>query len=65
MNHSELVPVVRKDGVTIYGKVIDSKGKLGQYQVYSDISGGDSNTYNSFADAEKRMAALIGHAHSH
>lgn len=55
MNTHERVPVVRKEWATIYGRVIDTKGKLGRYEVISDQFGHDGNVYASFAEAENKM----------
>lgn len=54
MNTHERVPIVRKEGIAIYGRVIDAKGKLGRYEVISDFES-DTNIYHQFADAERAM----------
>lgn len=56
----KLVPVERKQGVTIYGRVINTNGKLGQYEVHSDWVRYDGITYNDYPSAENKMNALIG-----
>ena len=58
--NEELVPIERRDGVTIYGKVVNLKGKLGQFEVHSEVLGNNGNVYTSYKEAENRMAALIG-----
>lgn len=58
MNKHERVPIVRKEWGTIYGRVIDHKGKLGRYEVISEHFGHDGNVYNLFSDAEKKMDTL-------
>lgn len=60
MNPHERVPIVRKQGITIYGRVIDTKGKLGRYEVMSDYWGHDGKVYATFADAEARFDYLKG-----
>jgi hypothetical protein len=62
--HNELIPIERKEGVTIYGRIIGKGGKLGQYECYSERQGADKNVYSNYSDAQKRMSALIGHKHS-
>ena len=62
MQQNNLIPIVRREGVTIYGQVINSKNQLGQFQVHSDHSGWDGRTYSLLVDAEVRMKAVIGYA---
>lgn len=57
---TEQVIIERKEGVTTYGKIVGSGGKLGQYTVYSDILGDDGEVYMKYSDAQKKMAKLIG-----
>jgi len=57
---SDLIPIERKDGVTLYGRIIGKGGKLGQYEVHSDWSRFDGNVYCDYKAAETRMNALIG-----
>lgn len=56
----ERVVVTSKDGVTIYGKVIDTNGKLGQYEVESIHRQASGFSYHSFAEAEKEYERLLG-----
>ncbi len=56
----ELVPIERKEGVTIYGRVIGKGGKLGLFEVHSDFSVWDEIIYSLYPQAETRMSALIG-----
>lgn len=63
--NNELIPIERKDGVTLYGRVLDNKGRLGQFEVYSDMLGYDGNVYHKYSEAEVRMSALIGKKSSH
>lgn len=57
---NELIPIERKEGVTIYGRVIDKSGRLGQFEVHSDHSRYDGHVYSKYKEAETRMSALIG-----
>lgn len=54
------VLIENKEGVCIYGKVINNSGRLGQFEVYSPYSRNDPNPYALLSDAQKRMSALIG-----
>jgi hypothetical protein len=56
----ELIPIERKEGVTLYGRIVDGRNKLGQYEVHSDVLGYDGIVYPLYKDAERRMSALIG-----
>jgi hypothetical protein len=57
---NNLVPIERRDGVTLYGKVVGKGGKLGQYEVHSDWTRYDGQVYAQYHDAETKMSALIG-----
>lgn len=56
----ELVPIERKAGVTLYGRVIGPNGKLGQYEVHSEHLRHDGNVYGLYADAKNRFNAVVG-----
>lgn len=60
MIKENLIPIERKDGVTIYGRIVTIWGKLGQYEVHSDFLGHDGIVYSLYSDAQRRMSALIG-----
>ncbi len=60
ISNKEKVVIERRNGVTIYGKVIDNKGRLGQFSVYSDYLGDNGAVYTLLSDAQIRMKALIG-----
>ena len=61
MRTSDLTAIENKEGVTLYGRVIDHKTKkLGQFEVHSDRLGHDGKIYLQYKDAEIRMNALIG-----
>lgn len=53
-----LIAIERQQGVTIYGQVLDHKGKLGKFQVYSAYT--KSEEYATYAEAESRMHHIIG-----
>lgn len=53
----ERIPIMRHEGVTLYGRVINTKGKLGRYEVI-DESRGHEGEYASFAEAETRYNYL-------
>ncbi len=65
MKGVERVPIIRRNGITIYGRVIDGKGKLGQYEVYTTHSTNELTTYGTFADAEKKFKELEYIAEKH
>ena len=58
--NSKLIPIERREGVTIYDKIIGKGGKLGQYEVHSDFLGYNGTVYSLYKEAEVRMSALIG-----
>lgn len=58
-----LIPIERKQGVTIYGRIIGPNGKLGQYEVHSEHLKYDGFTYSLYKDAQTKMGALIGVKH--
>jgi hypothetical protein len=60
MKNSQLIAIESKSGVTLYGRVIDSKGKLGQFEVHSDFAGTGGFVYHLYKEAQNRMNALIG-----
>lgn len=60
MYTSKLIPIERKEGVTIYGRIIGKNGKLGQFEVSSNVLGNNGSVYHLYPDAEKRMNILIG-----
>ena len=53
-----LVPIVRKNGITIYGRVIGSNGRLGQFILYNSHTG-EQIDYALFSEAEKHMNSAI------
>jgi len=57
MTQTERVPILRSSGLTLYGRVVDTKGKLGNYEVIDDSRGHEGN-YQLFADAETRYNYL-------
>lgn len=61
--NNNLIPIERKSGVTLYGRIISTGGKLGQFEVHSDWARYDGLVYNQYADAERRMSAVIGVHH--
>ena len=60
MNPHERIPIERKEGVTIYGRMIDKNGKLGRYEVFSEHLGSNGIVYHEYSAAEVRMKSLIG-----
>lgn len=60
---NNLIPIERKNDVTIYGRVTNQSGKLGQFEVHSEWAKHDNTIYGLYADAERRMSALIGVHH--
>ena len=60
MKNSEMVVIERRDGVTIYGKIVDGKNKLGQYEVHSEKLGNNGSVFHLLKEAQQRMNALIG-----
>jgi len=52
-----LVPIVRKDGLAIYGKVIGPGGKLGQYEFHNSYTR-EVIHYSLFSEAEKHLNAI-------
>lgn len=52
MESTERVLVVRKNGVSIYGRVVDKGGKLGKYEVEKDWMRNDGYVYFTYAEAE-------------
>lgn len=57
---NNLIPIERKEGVTIYGRIVGKGGKLGQYEVHSSFVKGNNTIYTSYSEAEDRMKFLIG-----
>lgn len=60
MKIGDLVAIERIDGVTLYGRVLDGRGRLGQFEVHSDHLGYNGWIYHRIVDAKTRMNALIG-----
>lgn len=60
MNKNEMVVIERRDGVTIYGRIIDGKNRLGQYEVHSEKLGNNGSVFHLLKEAQQRMNALIG-----
>ena len=54
---NENYPIERFEDVTLYGRQINAKGKLGQFTVYSDKHG-TSGPYTLYKDAYSRFKAL-------
>jgi len=54
------VLIERRNGVSLYGKVIDAKGRLGQFEVESEFIRNKGEVYHIYAQAEFRMNFLIG-----
>lgn len=52
MNSTERFLVVRKNGVSIYGRIVGKGGKLGRYEVEKDWMRNDGNVYFTYAEAE-------------
>lgn len=57
---NKLIAIERKEGVIIYGRIVDGKCKLGQYEVHSEYLGHDGIVYPKLKDAQTRMSALVG-----
>lgn len=57
MQQTERVPVLRSQGVTLYGRVVGRNGKLGNYEVIDEVRGHEGH-YHIFADAETRYKYL-------
>lgn len=55
MNTHERVPIVRKEWGAIYGRVINTSGKLGKYEVISEQFGHDEVVYHSLSEAESKL----------
>jgi len=55
----QMVKVVSKNGIVIWGKVINNFGKLGQYEVHSPQHK-QRGVFSSIFDAEKELDHLIG-----
>ncbi|HEX5185276.1 MAG TPA: hypothetical protein VFV86_00160 [Nitrososphaeraceae archaeon] len=55
----ELVAIERKEGVTIYGRVINNMNKLGQFEVHSATLGNNGHVYADYKEAERRRDQLI------
>ena len=56
-----MIKVEHREGVSIYGKIIDRKTKrLGLFQVKSNVLGNNNVEYHLLKEAQQRMAALIG-----
>lgn len=55
-----MIKIEEKGGVTIYGRIVDNKCKLGKYEVHSDILGFDGIVYSLLSDAQNKMKKLIG-----
>lgn len=60
MKIGDLVIIERKDNVTLYGRFLDHKGRLGQFEVSSDHLGNNGFVYPRIVDPQIRMATLIG-----
>lgn len=60
MKIGAMVAIERIGGVTLYGRILDSKGRLGQFEVHSDHLGNNSHVYLRISEAKTRMNALIG-----
>jgi hypothetical protein len=57
MKGTERIPIVRKAGITIYGRIVGSGGKLGNYEVISE-NGGHEGHFAQFSLAEDRFNYL-------
>ncbi len=57
---SDLIPIERQNGVTLYGRIIGRGGKLGQFEVHSDSQRWGGMVYADYKSAETQMAILIG-----
>jgi hypothetical protein len=52
------IPIQSKQGITIYGREIDHKRKLGRFEVYAP-SEGRMGPYSTYAEAESVYKHLI------
>jgi len=59
MSDNNLIPIERLEGVTLYGRVLNT-GRVGQYEVHSDFLGHDGIVYYTYPEAEIKMKKLIG-----
>lgn len=57
MVQTEKVPIVRKHGITLYGRVINKGGKLGNFEVIDNLRGHEGE-FSNFADAESKFKYL-------
>ncbi len=54
-----LIPIERKNGVTLYGTQINNQRKLGQYQVVHHLNSTNDFIYATYAEAEAKFKYLV------
>lgn len=59
MNLPDRTPILRKYGITLYGRVVNNSGKLGKYTVYAHFNQSNGIEYATFAEAETYFNYLV------
>lgn len=54
--NNELIPIVKRNGITISGKIIGPGARLGQFEVRSKLERG--GPYALFSEAEAKMDSI-------
>lgn len=58
-----MIAIESKEGVTLYGKIIDQKTKrLGRFEVYSNDFGNSGAEYMRYPEAQGRFNSLVNAA---
>lgn len=59
LQNSQLIPIQRKHDITLYGRVVNNRGKLGKYTVYAHFNELNGTEYATYAEAEDRFDLLV------
>lgn len=59
LKESPLIPIERYEGVTLYGRM-GRNGRLGNYEVHSEVLGYNGQVYAMYKDARKNFNAAVG-----
>lgn len=60
MENSNKIKVSSKNGIVIFGKIINNQNKLGQFEIHSPYHKKTNHVYHNYLDAESEVDRLIG-----
>ncbi len=54
-----MIKIKSKDGITIYGELINNSKRIGRFTVFCDVNGQDDRTFYLLSEAEAVMDSIL------